>query len=433
MNRADPLTEQTALLKRLDLPEIDAANQEAVQRMIEADPVLVDFRPAREVIPDMTERTIQHAGPPVEWDRRSGAQKGGILGTIMLEGLADTPQEAERLVLNGEVEVVPNHHRGTVGSMAGIISPSLPMWVVKNRKHGNYAYCTLETPLSFGGFDKEALDILRWQRDFMQPVLGPALAGSGGIDLNPITVQALHSGDDCHQRFDVSSQMLTLELTKVMLDSSAERGAVAEVMRYLHGDRMLFLGVCMAAGKAVSDVAYNVKNSTVVTVFARNGTECGIRVSGAGDRWFTGPANLITDEGIYFSGYSHEDAGLDIGDSAITEAVGLGGCAIYAAPTHWPFFGKNPEPKARKAQEKMWAMSVTTHPMFTIPALDYQGTAMGIDIRKVVKERYEPILTTAIAPKDPVKIGRMIGAGLGRAPMSAFRDAVGAFAEMLGV
>lgn len=421
------------LLQRLRLPEIDEANQEAVHRMIEAEPVLVDFRPAREVIPDMTERTIQHAGPPVEWEHRSGAQKGGILGAIMLEGLADTPEEAEQLVLDGGVEIVPNHHRGTVGSMAGIISPSLPMWVVRNRKHGNYAYCTLETPLSFGGFDEEALSILRWQKDFMQHVLGPALANSGGIELNPITVQALHSGDDCHQRFDVSSQILTLELAKVMLDSDSDKGAILEVLRYLQNDHMLFLGVCMAACKAVTDVAYNVKNSTVVTVFARNGTECGIRVSGTGDRWFTGPANLITDEGIYFSGYSHEDAGLDIGDSAITEAAGLGGCAIYAAPTHWPFFGRNPEPKAREAQEKMWAMSVTKHPTFTVPALGYAGTAMGIDVRKVVEVGFEPILTTAIAPKDPAKIGRMIGAGLGRAPMSAFDDAVEAFAEMLGV
>ena len=420
------------LLARLDIPEIDEANQEVVQKLIDSEPVLVDFRPARDVIPGMTDRTIQHAGPPVEWERRSGAQKGGIIGAIMLEGLAESPDEAEALVLNGEVEILPNHHRNTVGSMAGIISASLPVWVVKDRKHGNYAYCTLETPLSFGGFDNEALNILKWQIDLMQPVLGSALTLSEGIELNPITAKALYSGDDCHQRFDVSSNLIVTEMTKIMLESNASKNDIIQVLNYLSNDHMLYLGISMAAGKAASDAVSNVKNSSVVNVIARNGTECGIRVSGLGNRWFTGPANLTTDEGIYFAGYSYKDAGLDIGDSAIAEAVGLGGCAVYAAPTHWPFFGANPEPKARDAQEKMWAMCVAKHPSFTIPALDYQGVAIGLDIRKVLEVGYEPILTTAIAPKDP-KIGRMIGAGLGRAPMKAFQDAAMAFANELGV
>ena len=419
------------LLKKLQLPEIEEANKTAVNRMIEAEPVLVDFRPARDVIPDMTPRTIQHAGPPVEWKDRSGPQKGGIIGAILLEGLADSAEEAERMAAKGEVELVPNHHRSTVGSMAGIISPSLPVWVVRNKKHGNFAYCTLETNLSFGGYDAETLKTLKWQIDFMQPIVGAALAKSDGIELNPITAKALHMGDDCHQRFEASTYMVTSELVKVMLDSEAAKKDILEIFNYLDEDRMLFLGICMAASKAVTDAAYNVKNSTVVTVVARNGTECGIRVSGLGDQWFTGPANLITDEGIYFTGYSADDAALDIGDSAITEAVGLGGCAIAAAPTHWAFFGKNPGPKAIEAQEKMWEMCVVKHPYFTMPNMDYQGTAMGLDIRKVVEVGYEPILNTAIAPKDPAKIGRMIGAGLGRAPISAFEDAVEAFAKQL--
>jgi hypothetical protein len=420
-----------AVHSKLDIPEIDEANAEACERMGEARPVLVDFLPAAEVIPEMTATTIQHAGPPVDWDRRSGPQRGGILGAIMFEGLADNVEDAEKLVLDGTIELLPNHHRSTVGSMAGIISAHLPVWVVRNEKHGNLAYCTLETNLSFGGHDPGTLKTLAWQRDVLQPALSAAVSNSDGVDLNSITAKALQMGDDCHQRFEASTYMANTALTKLLLASDVEKNVILEVLEYLDDDRMLYLGVCMAASKATADAARNISHSTVCTVVARNGTECGIQVSGLGDRWFTGPANLITEEGIYFAGYGPEDAALDIGDSAIVEAVGLGGCAIYASPTHWPFLGPHPEPKARHEQEMMWKVCAAKHPQFVIPALDYQGTALGLDVRKVVAENYEPALNTAIAPKDPVKIGRMIGAGLGRAPVSAFETACTAMEEEL--
>jgi hypothetical protein len=422
-----------AVHSKLDIAEIDEANAEACERMAEARPVLVDFLPAAEVIPEMTATTIQHAGPPVEWDRRSGPQRGGILGAIMFEGLADNVEDAEKLVLDGTIELLPNHHRNTVGPMAGAISAHLPVWVVRNMKHGNLAYCTLETDLSFGGHDPETLKALVWLRDVMQPALSAALASSDGIELNPITAKALQMGDECHSRCDASSSLVIRALTKLLLASDVERQVVATVLDHLDEDPVTYLGISMAASKATADAARNVKNSTVCTVVARNGTECGIQVSGLGDRWFTGPASLIDEEGIYFAGYGPEDAALDIGDSAITETVGLGGCAIYASPAHWPFLGEQPEPKARREQEMMWKVCVTKHPQFVIPALDFQGTALGIDVRKVVAEGYEPIIDTAIAPKDPVKIGRMIGAGLGRAPIAAFEAACAAMEERLGI
>jgi hypothetical protein len=317
--------------------------------------------------------------------------------------------------------------------MAGIISPSIPVWVVRNQKHGNFAYSTLESDLSFGGFDEKTLESLRWQIEVMQPILGSALANSDGIELNPITAKALHMGDDCHQRFEASTYILNTELVKLMLDSGASKTDISEVFRGLDNDRLLYLGVCMAASKATADAAHNIKHATVVTTIARNGTECGIRVSGLADQWFTGPAQLITDKCIYFSGYSHEDASLDIGDSAITETVGLGGCAIAAAPTHWAFFGKKSAQKAMEAQKKMWDIAVGKHPSFTIPNLDYQGIPLGLDIRKVVEFGYQPFLNTAIASKDWDKLGRMIGAGLALAPLPAFENAVETFAEKMNL
>ena len=421
-----------AVHSKLDIPEIDEANAEACARMADARPVLVDFLPAGEVIPEMTATTIQHAGPPVEWERRSGPQKGGILGAIMFEGLAGSPEEAEELVLAGGVELLPNHHRSTVGPMAGVISAHLPVWVVRNARHGNLAYCSPETNLGFGAHDAETLAFLAWLRDVAQPALGAALAGSQGIELNPIAAKALQMGDECHSRCDASNGLLQAALTRLLLVSEIERSVIVDVVDRLNDDPVLYLGVSMAAAKATADAAQNVRRSTVCTVLARNGTECGIQISGLGDEWFTGPASLITAEGIYFAGYGPDDAALDIGDSAITEVAGLGGCAFYASPAQWPFLGSSPEPKARREQEMMWKVCATRHPQFVIPALDYQGTALGIDARKVVAERYEPIIVTAIAPKDPVT-GRMIGAGLGRAPMKAFEAACTAMEESLGI
>ena len=409
---------------------IVAANNAVIQRMVESRPVLIDCRPARDVVPDMTDRTIQYAGPPVPWEQQSGPQKGAIIGAMLLEGIAGTPEEAEGLVARGAVELVPNHHRNTVGSMAGVISASMPVWVVKNQSHGNFAYSTFESNLSFGSYAERTVNEIRWQIEVLQPVLGPAIAQAGGVDLNPIISKALQMGDDCHQRFEASTYMINTEFAKVLWECDVEKATLKEVFSYLDRDRLLFLGIAMAAGKATADAAHNIKNSTICTAVARNGTRSGIRVSGLGDRWFTGPAPLIVQEGVYFTGYSHEDASFDIGDSAITETIGLGGAAVYAAPTHWTFFGASPEPKALQAQRKMWDVCFAKHPHFLIPALDYQGTALGLDIARVIESGYEPIISTAIAATDP-RVGRMVGAGLARVPMAAFVQALDAFAGSL--
>ncbi len=410
--------------------KIEQANKIVIQRMVEANPVLVDFRPARDVIPGMTDRTIHYSGPPVDWDRQSGPQKGAIIGAILFEGLAKTPQAAVELVENGGVELVPNHHRNTVGSMAGAISASIPVWVVKNEKHGNFGYSTFESDLSFGNYSEETLKELRWQKDVLQPVLGPAIADWGGIELNPITAKGLQMGDDCHQRFEASTYIINNEFTKALLASEADKDTIQEVLGWLDKDRLLYLSISMAASKATADAAHNVVHSSICSAVARNGTETGIRVSGLGDRWFTAPAPLIIEEGIYFTGYSHLDASNDIGDSAINETVGLGGAAVYAAPTHWAFFGEDCQSRALEAQNKMWSVCAAKHPNFVIPALDFQGSALGLDIIKVVQTGYEPIISTAISSKDP-KVGRMVGAGLSRIPMEAFKKALKALVEKL--
>lgn len=422
-----------ALLEKLNLPEIDAANAQTVERMLKADPWLVDFRPARDVIPDMADNMILHAGPPVAWERRSMPQKGAVIAAALIEGWADSPEEAEDMAASGEFELAPCHHHATAGSMAGIISPSIPVWVIKNKTHGNFGYSTLESDLSFGGYSQTILDEIKWQIEVLQPALSTALAGSEGIAVNPALARGLHMGDDCHQRFEGSTYVFTNALFELMLGSSLAKSEILEVFPFLDAHRMLGLGICMAAGKTMGDAARNVPNSTVVTTIARNGTECGIRVSGLGDEWFTGPACWMREDAVYFSGYSADDACLDMGDSAITETVGLGGSCIVAGPTHWPLFGEHPMEKVMAAQRRMWEVTVMKHPLFTMPQLDFQGSALGFDIRKVVASGFEPILSTAIAGKHRKDLGVMIGAGISRVPMQAFEKALLAFAAKLGV
>jgi hypothetical protein len=421
------------LLKKLQLPQIDEANKQAVERMIKAEPVLIDFRPARDVIPDMGENMVLHAGPPVDWAERSAPQKGAVIGAALVEGWASTPEEAEQMAETGEFELVPCHHHSTAGSMAGIISPSIPVWVVKNQTYGTYGYSGLESDLSFGGFSEAIIKQTHWEIEVLQPILSKALSSSDGIALNPVIAKGLHMGDDCHMRFEACTYIITNALFEMMLKIKMSPDEIMKVFPFLDNDRMFGLGICMAAGKSVADAAKNIPYSSMITTIARNGTECGIRVSALGDEWFTGPAYHMRDNSIFFTGFSGDDASPDMGDSAITETIGLGAASMMTVPTHWPIFGPQPYEKALKMQQEMWDVTLAKHPLFTMPQVDFQGTALGYDIRKVVETGFEPLVSTAIASKHRKNLGTMVGAGVSRVPMQAFEKALQAFAAKLGV
>ncbi|MBM3471370.1 MAG: hypothetical protein FJX73_11365, partial [Armatimonadetes bacterium] len=84
---------------------IDAANAQAVERIIAADPVLVDILPAGEVIPGLEDRMVLHSGPPVTWDRMCGAQRGAVIGMVLFEGWAQDAGGATRLLESGEIKL----------------------------------------------------------------------------------------------------------------------------------------------------------------------------------------------------------------------------------------------------------------------------------------------------------------------------------------
>lgn len=414
------------LARLVDEPIIEDANHEALKRMFAVRPVWVDVRPAGELLPELVqERLLLHAGPPIAWEEMCGPMRAGVLGAALLEGWADTPEDAERLGDSGAIRFSPCHHHDAVGPMGGIISPSMPLIVGEDPATGQRAYSNLNEgagrALRYGALGEDVMNRLRWMNERLGPSLQAAVRSlEEPIDLKTITAQALQMGDECHSRNVASSALLT-RLLAPALARHADSGGL-EALDFLRTNDYWFLNFSMVSSKLCTAAGHGVEGSTVVTTFARNGVTVGIRVSGIGDAWFTAPAAEI--DGLYFAGYGPEDANRDIGDSAIAETYGLGGFALAAAPAIVGFVGGTPA-EAVRASEEMAAITVGRHRDYQIPILGFVGSPVGIDVRKVVDTGIEPLCTTGIAHRE-AGIGQ-IGAGLTRAPMACFTEALRAF------
>lgn len=416
-----------AVAQLLGDPRVEAANKQAFSLYLEASPALEGVGIARETLPRMGERMILHAGPPIAWARMCGPMRGGIVGAIMLEGWAADAAGAMSLAASGEIAFEPCHHHDAVGPMAGIISPSMPVWIVRNTVHGNRTFSNMNEGLGkvlrMGANSPEVLERLRWMRNTLFPAMAKALDKSGPIELKPLMARALHMGDEVHNRNVAASSLLLKRITPPLLRSGVSAEDIAQVFDFVNGNDHFFINVSMAACKAMLDPAGGVPGSSMVTVMARNGVEFGIRVSGTGDTWFTGPARPV--DGLYFAGFTKADAAGDIGDSAITETAGLGGFAMAAAPAIVQFVGGTPA-SAIENTLRMGHITLGRNNAFTLPQLDFAGSPAGIDIRRVVDTGILPVVNTGIAHKEP-GIGQ-VGAGVTSAPMECFVKAVPALA-----
>ncbi len=412
--------------------DIEAANTKAVERMMSARPILTGIATAREVIPGMHDKLLLHAGPPIEWERMSGPLRGAVIGALLFEGLAKDESEASELAASGEIGFEPCHHHSAVGPMAGVISPSMAVYVIENVDGENRAYSNLNEGygkvLRYGAFSEEVITKLKWMNDSMAPLLARALEGSDGIDLRALLAEALHMGDEGHNRNKAGSLLFMRQLAPRIAAVDVDDAVKERVLAFLGDNALSVLNPVMAACKAMADAAHGVEGSTVVTVMARNGTDFGIRVSGLGEEWFTAPAQI--PDGLYFPGFSSEDANADIGDSTITETAGIGGFAMASAPAIVSFVSGTPQ-DALNATLEMYEITVAEHAHFTIPPLDFRGTPTGIDIRKVVELGITPRVNTGIAHKEP-GVGQ-VGAGLVRPPMSIFEQAIMAYAKKYDV
>ena len=415
-----------ALLDRLK--GCDSPNDRAVESLVSARPVWEDVAPAREAIPGMDEDTILHAGPPVTWERMCGPMRGAVIGALIYEKRARTPGGAERLARSGKIRFDPCHHHGAVGPMAGVISPSMPVFILRNAHAGNRSFATLNEGLGkvlrYGANDREVITRLRWMERELAPAMKAAVEDAGGVDLKSIMAKALHMGDECHNRNVAATATLIRTLAPHLAKGVKRRAVLERVYRFIAGNDHFFLNLGMPACKASADAAHGVRGASIVTAMARNGTEFGIRVSGLGDRWFTAPAGYV--EGLYFPGYGPEDANPDIGDSTITETAGIGGFAMGTAPAIVQFVGGTVD-RAIAMTREMLEITWAQNPTLTLPCLNFAGTPTGIDIRKVVETRITPAINTGIAHWLP-GVGQ-VGAGLLRAPMAPFEAAVRALAE----
>ena len=408
--------------------DIEKANRTAVERMMAARPILKTVAPAREVVPGMRDDLLLHAGPPITWERASGPMRGAIAGALVYEGLAADWDSAEQLVTSGAIDLEPCHQHSAVGPMAGVTSSSMMVYVVENVTHGNTAYSILNEGygkvLRYGAYSEEVIRKLRWMNEVMAPILAEALALTEGLDIRALLAEALHMGDEGHNRNKAGSILFTARLAPAIAQVAESASLAAEVLRFLGDNALSVLNPVMAACKAMADAGHNVEGSTIMSAMARNGTDLGIRVSGLGDQWFTGPTGR--PDGLYFPGFTADDASGDIGDSTITETAGIGAFAMASAPAIVSFISGTPE-MALDTTLSMYEITVAEHTAFTIPALGFRGTPVGVDIRKVVELGLRPQINTGIAHKD-AGVGQ-VGAGLVLPPMNVFEDALVAYAE----
>jgi len=415
------------------LERIEDANADALDRIFRADPVLIDVRPAGDVIEGLEDRVVLHAGPPVAWDAMCGPMRGAIAGAAVLEGWAADLEAAFALAGSGGLTFHPNHHFDAVGPMTGLTTRSMPVMVVENRAFGNRAYCTLNEGLGkvmrFGGNDGEVLDRLRWLAGTLGPALAAALAQCGGVPLKGIVARGLSMGDEMHQRNVGCTGLFLRHIAPALARTVDDRETLGAILAFIGGNDQFFLNVAMVMGKAIMDPLRGIAASSVVTAMSRNGTDFGIRVGATGDTWFTAPVEM--PEGLYFPGFTAVDANPDMGDSTIVESVGLGGFAMAAAPAVAGFVGAGSAADALNYTRTMYEITVGRNPDWTLPSLDYAGVPTGIDIRKVVETGIAPTINTGIAHREP-GVGQ-VGAGVVRAPLACFEQAVEALAAKLGV
>jgi len=414
---------------------IEEANKKAVENMMEAEPVLVDVKLAKDFIPGFKSDMILHAGPPITWERMSGPLKGAVIGALMYEGLADTLEQAEKMASRGDIVFKPNHEFGGACPMAGVVTPNMPIYIIHDKKFGNYAYSNFNEGigkvLRYGAYDKEVMDRLKWMHDELFPALKAtlqeAVKDKGGIAIKPLIAQGLHMGDEGHNRYIAITRLFLIEITPYLIQADLPKDVFMRVYTFAKNNNFFALNIGMAAAKAMTMAAHNIKYSTIVSVLTRNGTDAGIWVSGLGNRWFTAPAPV--PKGVFFPGFTQDDANPDIGDSSITETAGFGGFAMAAAPAIVSWVGGSVQ-FAVENTKKMYQITYTKHKYFTIPYLEFQGTPTGIDIRYVLKTGITPTINTGIAHKKP-GVGQ-VGAGIVSFPFELFKNAFKAFVETYG-
>ena len=407
------------------------ANEEAFRRLCISEPVLLDVKPAIEAVPGFTRDTVLTSGPSLSWEAYTGGQRAAIIGGALFEGLARDTQDAERKLAAGEIRIRSCHDLNCIGSLAGIYTASMPVFVVRNQAFGNVAYCNIyegtnPRRLNYGVYDKGVRDRLRYINDTIAPVLSEAVRATGGVPLKSIMSRALHMSDDLHSRNTAASLLFSREIFPALLSlATKNRDGVEKTVRAITEDHYFFLRLSMAAAKSMADAAEGIEVSSMVTAMTFNCRGFAIRVSGLDDDWFHGPHATV--QATLFVGHTQDEITWMGGESIIAETVGLGGFAQAAAFPLQKYQGGSPEMMVER-NLALYAITIGEHPDFQIPFLRYRGTPTGIDIFKVLQTGILPTMNIGVAGRD----GGQIGAGIVHAPMACFEAAAKAFRQRYG-
>ncbi len=407
--------------------DTDRSNAQSFAALVSADPILVGVKSAGEVVPGMDTNTILTSGAPLPWEEYHGGQRNAIVGAALYEGIAKSPEEAIAGLKSGDIRVGACHDFGCIGSLAGIYTASMPVFVVENRAAGNVGFCNFyEGPspkrLNYGVYNDEVVEGLKFIEEVIAPTIGAAIDRmEDGLALKPVMRRAIHMGDELHSRNTAGTLLFTRELFPYLLDvAEARPEEVRRTIAFLNESDYFFLRLTMAVGKATSDAANNIAGSSLVTAMSFSCQEFALRISGLGDEWVRGP--LPDVEAKLFDGFTKADVMWMGGESSITETVGLGGFAQAAAFPLQAYQGGSAEEMIRMNLQ-MYEITEGEHEYFKIPYFGYRGTPTGIDIRKVVESGITPVIDAGVAGKD----GGQIGAGTVRPPLATFEAALDAF------
>jgi hypothetical protein len=410
--------------------DVDTANAEAFAKLTAADPWVVDVQPARSAIPGYADNLVLTSGAPMRWEDYVGGQRDALIGGALFEGLATDREDAIGRFADGTIAIGACHDYGAVGSLAGIYTASMPVFVVENRTHGNVGYCNFyegKEPrrLNYGCYDEGVHERLVHVNEVLAPVVGEAIRRQDGIQLKPLIARALRMGDEVHSRNAAASVLFSREILPSILDMVADGvDHVRDTMVHLAENDYFFLRLSMAASKASAD-AMVTPGSTLVSAMAFSCRGFAIKLAGLAGPWFEGPPPI--HQGKLFPGHTEDEITWMGGESPITETVGLGGFAQACALSLQEYQGGSPETMIERNKE-MYDITHGENPDYRIPLFAFRGTPTGVDARKVLETGILPVMDVGLAGRD----GGQIGAGVIRAPRECFESAMRQHAQTFG-
>lgn len=408
--------------------KIAAANEEAVSELIDANPVWVDILPAGEAVEGLEPDMILHSGPPIAYADMVPLHKRGMVSGALFEGLAKTEAEAVAKLENGEIKISSALDHNTVGAGTGIITSSVAMILIENKKNGiRAATFPAEGPFQgglcgWGLYTEEIAANLRYMRDELFPAMRELIHKRGGLPIKPILAEGMQMGDENHTRQNAADLLFIKQIIPELMRMDSNKDTLLKVMDYIVRTPRFFH--CYGQGASMSALlsAKGTPYSTMTVAFGGNGVEYGIKVAGMGDEWFTAPSMMM--KGRYTSSqYSEKDQLPWIGDSCVVECAGLGGLAAAASPIVCNLRGLKLKDAIALTRE-MREICIASNPNYPIPNLDFNFLPCGIDIRKVIKTGIAPEIHGGMFNHE----GGLIGAGSARVPMLCFEKALKAFA-----